>query len=85
MTDKARAGEGLREAAEAVDAAWFVVEMDEGRDEVRLRYASDLPARLNALRAALAIDVAPTYWICQICGKRFPAEGNVDHLHGVLP
>lgn len=41
----------LRAAAQAVDDGWFVV--DEGRTEVRLRYASDLPARLNALRAAL--------------------------------
>jgi hypothetical protein len=42
----------LRAAAKDVDAGWFVVEMDKGRD-VRLRYASDLPARLNGLRAAL--------------------------------
>lgn len=45
------AARGLREAALLVDEGWYSTE--EG-DEVRLRYASDLPARLNTLRAALA-------------------------------
>ena len=46
----------LREAARLVDEGWHVVEGDEGRTTVRLRYASDLPARLNALRDALTGD-----------------------------
>src|SRR4051812_19620439 len=43
-------GDGLREAAKDVDAGWLAIE---DGDDVRMRYASDLPARLNRLRAAL--------------------------------
>jgi len=43
-----------RDAARFVDDGWFVA-VDES---VRLRYASDLPARLNTLRAALAAIAA---------------------------
>jgi hypothetical protein len=45
--------DALTAAARLVDEGWHVVEGDEGRDTVRLRYASDLPARLNTLREAL--------------------------------
>ncbi len=43
--------ERLRAAAKDIDDGWHVV--DEGREQVRLRYASDLPVRLRRLRAAL--------------------------------
>jgi len=43
---------GLRAAAEDVDRAWYI--QSTGPDGVHLRYASDLPERLNGLRAALA-------------------------------
>jgi len=43
-----------RDAARFVDDGWFVAV----GESVRLRYASDLPARLNTLRAALAAIAA---------------------------
>jgi hypothetical protein len=47
------------EAAKLVDGGWYVLPSPTDEDELHLRYASDLPARLNTLRAALAATPEP--------------------------